>query len=281
MIAPFGHDGWHDGNARLCRGVVVHKRLRPKPHAMRYNVFTVMLDVDCIAAVAARTPWLGHNRFNLISFYDRDHLCGTGEAIGDAVRRVFREAGHDVERARILLLCYPRLLGYVFNPLSVFLLVGESGAVRAVLYEVNNTFGERKSYVVAAGTASGGVYAQACDKELYVSPFTPAQGRYGFRLAWSAERVLVGVHLSDSQGPLLKTHFNGTPALLTGRAIVRATLAMPFMTAKVMAGIHIEAVKLWFKGVPLVRRHRSPVYSVTVVSAGRPQRAADPPQPAD
>ncbi len=251
-------------------GNVVHKRLRPRQHALSYRVFTLLADVDQIGVLASRLRLFSYNSFNACSIYDSDFGPGDGTPISVHARRCFESAGMATEGRRILLLAYPRVAGYAFNPMSTFFLMGDDGRLEAVNYEVSNTFSERKGYVLAAGSPdTGGVYAQACRKELFVSPFASQSGRYIFRVYPPAERVTVGVAYDDGHGPLIKTHFHGDQHVLTDLSLSRAMIRIPLMTFKVMAAIHYEALKLWLKGIPLVARHTSPRYSASFAGIRR------------
>jgi len=246
-------------------GVVVHKRLHPKQHAFSYRVFALCLDVDEIERLDRDLRLFSRNRFNLLSFHDRDLGDGDKAPIAERARALLDDAGLGSFGARIEIVCYPRVLGYVFNPLSVYFCRDQDGCVGAVIYEVSNTFGERKSYVIAAGASRNGVLAQSCDKELYVSPYTHAAGTYEFHMMPPGERALIGVALRESGRPVLKTHFSGTRLALSDRVITAMLVRRPLMTLKVIAAIHVEAARLWAKGVPLVTRHTSPSYSTTIV----------------
>lgn len=247
-------------------GTVVHERVTPKRHAFAYRVFSLCLDVDDIDRLDGRLRWFSRNRRNLMSFYDRDHGRADGQPVGETVRAILADAGLAEAGARILLLCYPRVLGFVFNPLSVYFCYRSDGALGAIIYEVSNTFGERKSYVIPAHPTAQGVVSQRCDKEMYVSPFTDRDGSYAFHVLPPGERVVVGVNLSDAAGLVLITHFTGDRRTLDDRSILSLLLRHPLMTLKVVASIHIEALRLWLKGVPLVTRHTSPPFSYTVIS---------------
>lgn len=252
--------------AAIFSGRVVHKRLRPKLHALDYGVFTFLLDVDAIDGVAKRLRLFSRNRFNLFSFHDRDHGAGDGTSVGDIARQSLVAAGRPVDGRRIQVLTYPRMLGYVFNPLSVFYVTAPDGTLESLVYEVSNTFGERKSYVVAAGESQmGGVYAQSCAKEMFVSPFASGSGGYTFRVTVPDTTALVAVMFSDADGALIKTHFKGDASDMTDGALLRLVLRHRLLTLKVIAAIHYEAFKLWWKGVPLTTRHVSPSYSTTPV----------------
>ena len=249
-------------------GRVSHKRLRPKPHALNYGVFALLLDVDRIDALAERLRFFSRNRINVLSFYDRDHGAGDGSSVGDIARRSLESAGLAHEGRKIHLLTYPRVLGYVFNPLSVYYVFAPTGELESLVYEVSNTFGERKSYVLSAGAAqTGGVFAQSCAKEMFVSPFASARGRYSFRVAPPDDGAVVAVLFSDADGALIKTLFKAQRKDLTDGQIVRHAARFPLLTLKIIAAIHYEALKLWLKGVPLTARHASPRYSTTPLAA--------------
>ncbi|MEO1206243.1 MAG: DUF1365 domain-containing protein [Pseudomonadota bacterium] len=260
--------------ARLCVGEVVHKRLRPKQHSLKYPVFSLLLDVDRIDDAARTTKGFARNRFAPASFHDADHGADDGTSVGDHARALFYEAGL-LERgadSRVLLLCYPRIFGYVFNPLSVFYAFDKSDTLTGLIYEVNNTFKERTSYVIPCGEPLADttgqnkpqrVYAQSCSKQMFVSPFASQTGSYGFRISHPEDGILVGVNFRDADGPLLRTHFKAEAVPLTTTALNRALVRMPLMTLKVMAAIHYEAARLWIKGVPLVRGQSKARYSIS------------------
>jgi uncharacterized protein len=259
-----------DAAASLVRGTVVHKRLRPHTHALSYAVFSLLLDLDRLDEAPRVCRLFAHNRFGLIAFHDRDHLAAPSGSIADTARHIFREAGFATDDARVFLLAYPRVFGFAFNPLAVFYLVAPDETIRAVIYEVRNTFGGRVTYVTAAGEPANGVYAHGHSKEMVVSPFAAVNGRYGFRLAIDPARVLLAVNFRDADGPLIKTHFSGVSEPLTTASAASVLARMPLTTFRVVAGIHWEALKLWLKGVPLVPRPRvAPAGSVraSVVSS--------------
>lgn len=253
----------------LYEGTVVHKRLMPRRHAFAYRVFALCLDVDEIDVLDQRLRLFSRNRRNLLGFRDADHGASGTEPVGDKARQLLDRCGLGACGTRIQLVCYPRLLGYVFNPLSVYFCRDSTGKVGAVIYEVTNTFGERKSYVIPTEAETGSI-VQSCAKEMYVSPFTAASGSYGFHGTAPCDQIVIGVNFREGGRPVLKTHFRGVQRPLDDRTIAGVVARHPLMTAKVIGAIHFEALRLWLKGVPLVTRHTSPSYSFTLVE--RPQR---------
>lgn len=252
----------------LYRGSVMHARLGPVQHRFRYRVFTLLIDLDELPALAGRLRWLSHNRFNLMSLHDRDHgeRAAAGEGLRTWAERTLCAAGISPPAGRIELLCFPRLLGYVFNPLSLWLCRDREGRLRAVIYEVHNTFGGRHAYAlpVAAGQDEGAI-AQRCGKDFYVSPFVPMDAQYSFRLKAPAESFALLIRERGPEGEILRAAIAGRRRPLTDRELLKAFVAHPLMTLKVIGAIHWQALRLWRKGA---RFHRDP--------AKRPRPGAAP-----
>jgi uncharacterized protein len=260
-------------SSAIYAGQVVHKRLAPRQHAFTYRVFALALDVDEISSIAQSLRSFGRNQRRLISFYDADYGRRDGCAVDAYIRSVLAEAGLEEAGKRVVLLCYPRLLGFVFNPLSVYFCYDAADCIKAVVYEVSNTFRERTSYVIPVAATHADQVHQVCAKEMYVSPFTPRTGQYSFHVLPPCKDVVLGVSLRDGNGPLLKTHFRGARLPLTDKTLARMIARHPMMTAKVVGGIHFEAIRLWLKGVPLVRRHTSGRHTISVIKPFSPNVA--------
>ena len=251
----------------LYSGVVGHTRLRPRRHALRYRIFMLLLDLDELGRLNADLRLFKVNRPALLSFYECDHADSGPGPLKAKIVKLLADAELPVGGA-IRLLCMPRVLGFVFNPISVYFCHGADGRLGAILYEVNNTFGQRHSYLIAAPDPSKGVIQQDCDKRLFVSPFMQMDMTYRFRVVPPSDDVRLMIDGSDGQGPLITTSFLASRQDIDDGTILKALLAHPLMTLMVVAGIHWEALKLFLKGVRLVRRAPAPPEPVTVVLPG-------------
>lgn len=242
----------------LYAGQVIHVRSRPKRHRLRYRVFSLLVDLDEMPRLDGSLRLFSHNRRGLFSVHDRDHGDGEIGGLKRWVGDLLREGGIAEDCPQILMLCYPRILGYVFNPLTVYFCKDAAGSLRAVLYEVCNTFGERHSYLipVEAGTDEDTI-AQQCEKRMYVSPFMPMDCHYRFRVVPPGDDISIAINEEDSDGPLLHASFSGKRRALTDRTLLGAFFTYPLMTLKVTAAIHWEALRLWAKGVPIHRHARA------------------------
>jgi uncharacterized protein len=233
-------------NSAIYEGAVTHTRIFPARHSFRYRVFSLLLDLDEIDALDKSSRLFAHNRAALASFHDRDH--GDGRPLREWATAKLAEAGMEAG-GPIRLLCYPRLLGYVFNPLSVWFCYRKDGALAATIYEVHNTFGERHAYVLRAGTNDDQI-RQECAKAFYVSPFLSFDCRYSFRIQPPGESVVIAIRETEGGAPVLDAAFSGCRKPLTDKALAWALLRHPLMTLKIVAAIHYEAFRLWLKRVP-------------------------------
>jgi DUF1365 family protein len=247
----------------LYHGAVVHRRTRPKRHKLRYSVFNILFDLDELPALGRGLRFFSHNRFNLFSFFDRDHGDGK-QPLRQHVEGILSRHGIDISGGPVRLLCMPRVLGYVFNPISVYFCHRPSGELAAILYEVNNTFGERHNYLIPASGNTEEIVAQTSDKRFHVSPFLPIGLRYRFRIAPPGETASVSVHVHDGQGLLVAASLSAKRMELTNGALLMTFVTFPLLTFKVVAGIHWEALKLWLKGVEVHTKPQPPERRLTL-----------------
>lgn len=240
----------------LYRGVVTHRRFRPRDHRLKYRVFWLLLDLDEIEGLDRRLRWFSRGRFNLLSFHDRDHGDGSGRGLRDQVDGLLRRAGIELKGGAVRLLTMPRVLGFVFNPISLYYCHGADGRLVAMIYEVTSTFGVRHAYVipVAAADSARGVIDQGAAKALYVSPFMGMEMDYAFHGKAPDQTLALRIDGLDAEGVLIAANMVGERVALDDRAILSACAAMPLLTLKVVAGIHWEALKLFLKGVRLTRQ---------------------------
>lgn len=256
----------------LYRGEVRHHRLRPRDHRLRYRVFWLLLDLAEIDGLDRRLRLFSRDRFNLLAFYDRDHGDRSGGDLRSHVTACLARAGVDIGSGPIRLLTMPRVLGYVFNPISVYYCHMPDGTLAAMVYEVASTFGEHHAYVVpiAEPDRASGRIRQAAAKALYVSPFLDMDMDYRFSGHAPGMQLRLAVLCADAQGPLLTASLAAHRRPLSDRDLAYAVAAMPLLTLKVIVAIHWEALKLWLKGVRLTRRPAPAAEGVTVGAALRP-----------
>lgn len=251
--------------ALLYRMRVMHARHQPFPHRFEYRIWTLLLDIDRTAEVAARSRLFSAERRGIVSFQSRDHGARDGSPLRPWVEAALARAGLGDCAARIRLLAMPRILGYVFNPISIYFCDREDGTPGAVLYEVKNTFGDQHAYI--APLAGAAPWRHAAEKVMHVSPFIDMQCRYGFTLSRPADRFAMAIDQRDAEGaPLLTATMAGRAVPMTDRALASALAALPFVTAKTIAAIHWEALRLWRKGARFHSRPAPPEPPVTVAA---------------
>ena len=253
----------------IYEGHVVHQRLSPRRHHLRYSLFQVLFDLDRLPELDRRLRWFSHDRLNLFSFFDADHGDGRASPLRGYVDEVLTTAGIDLAGGPIRLLCLPRVFGYAFNPISIYWCHRADGRLAAMLYEVNNTFGQRHSYLIPVDPdADGQVARQSCDKALHVSPFMDMAISYDFIITAPGETISTSVNGRMPGGePMITANFSGVRHALTDARLLRALVVYPLLTLKVVAAIHWEAIKLLAKGIRPRPAPPKPDLPVSVVAA--------------
>ncbi len=256
-------------SSAIYTGQVAHRRYAPKQHALRYRVYSLLLDIDELDRLDEELRWFSVDRFNLLSFRRRDHGPRDGSALRPWARRVLGDAGVEIGCGRIQLLVYPRILGYGFDPLTVWYCHDESGRLAGIIHEVRNTFGEYHCYVAPVGRTEGEPVTHTADKVFHVSPFFDVAGTYDFRLRPPGAAVSVVIDYSEAGEPLLTASFSGVRSPLTDRNLLRRFWSHPLVTFKVIAGIHWEALKLFRKRVGFRSKPEPPSVGVTYAAETR------------
>ena len=232
----------------LYSGSVMHRRVTPRPHRFRYRAFWLLVDLEQRANWPKKPTLLSFNRPNLFSLYDRDHGNGTDTPLRIQIDQLLLRNGLNISGGRVRLLCMPRILGFCFNPISVYFCNFSDGRPAALVYEVHNTFAERHSYVIPLSGVSNR-YHHGCKKQFYVSPFLEMDLTYAFSVVEPDERLAIAIRVNNSDATLLFASMAGQKRPLSDAELLKHFFLMPAMTLKVYFAIHWEALRLWTKGI--------------------------------
>ena len=250
-------------NSCIYNGTVIHKRYKPKEHFFKYSVFSLFLDLSELEILNNNIKFFSINKFNLISFFEKDHGNRDDSSLVGWVKKNLEQNQINTEKIKIKLLCYPRIFGYVFNPLSIFFVYNQNDTLVSILYEVKNTFGEQHTYVFKIDNENN-LIQNNCSKKFHVSPFIEMDCNYFFRILKPGERLSVIIDQYDEVGKILYASQDGKKANLTGKELIKSYLKHPLMTFKIISAIHFEAFKLWIKGIKLIKKKFKIKNNITV-----------------
>ena len=237
----------------IYNGAVIHKRFKPKKHFFKYNVFSLLIDLSELEDLDKRIKFFSFNKFNLVSFYEKDHGHRDGSSLVEWIKKNLNENDINSKDIRIKLLCYPRIFGYVFNPLSVFFIYDSSEKLISILYEVKNTFGEQHTYIFKVKDDAN-LFQHNCSKKFHVSPFIEMNCDYFFRILKPGEKISVIIDQYQTDEKILYASQDGKRVDFTSKELLKSYLKHPLMTFKIISAIHYEAFKLWTKGIKFIKK---------------------------
>ena len=240
-------------NSAIYNGQVIHKRFKPKVHYFRYNVFSLLIDLSELEAIDKEISFFSLNKFNLISFFEKDHGERDGSSLINWVNKNLEKNNIPIQDIKIKILCYPRILGFVFNPLSVFYVYNLQNKLISILYEVKNTFGEQHTYIFKI-TKDENLVQNKCAKKFHVSPFIEMDCNYFFRLLKPGDKISVIIDQYDKEDKILFASQDGIRTDFNSKELIRSYLKHPLMTFKIIIAIHYEAFKLWIKGIKFIKK---------------------------
>ncbi len=232
-------------NSCIYNGEVTHTRFKPVKHFLKYDTFSFLIDLDEIDQLNRNNLIFSYNKFNIFSFYDKDHGQRNGEPLKKWVLNKLKKFKLNFKIDKIKLLCYPRIFGYVFNPLSIFYCY-QNNSLKAIFYEVKNTFNEQHTYIFK--TKNNGKLKQNCKKKFYVSPFMDMNTFYDFKLVNPKQKLFVSIKQKDKKGLVLVAIQKGKRKEFTFIQLLINFFKYPLMTLKIILAIHFEAFLLWRKG---------------------------------
>ena len=237
----------------IYNGQVIHKRFKPKEHFFKYKVFSLLLDLSELSLLDRELKIFSYNKFNILSFYDIDHGPRDGTSLISWVKENLNNNNINSNEIKIKLLCYPRVLGYVFNPLSIFFVYDKNLNLISILYEVKNTFGEQHTYVFKIDKDNQ-FLEHSCKKKFHVSPFIEMNCLYYFKILKPTDKLSVVINQNDDSGKLLFASQDGLKNELNNKNLMISYISNPLMSFKIIGAIHFEAFKLWIKGIKLVKK---------------------------
>ena len=240
-------------NSCIYNGSVIHKRFKPKEHFFKYKVFSLLIDLSELNELNDKLKFFSLNKFNLISFYEKDHGERDGSSLINWVKLNLNINNISTENIKIKLLCYPRILGYVFNPLSVFYIYDKHNKLITILYEVKNTFGEQHTYIFRIDQDHN-VFKHDCSKKFHVSPFIEMNCNYFFKLLKPSQKISIIINQYQDNEKILYASQDGNRVNFTSIELIKSYLKHPLMTLKIILAIHFEAFKLWAKGIKFIKK---------------------------
>jgi uncharacterized protein len=240
-------------NSCIYNGEVNHTRFKPVKHFLNYKTFSLFIDLDEIEQLDQSISIFSHNKFNIFSFYNKDHGDRDGNCLKKWVISNLKKYKIEGNISKIKILCYPRIFGYVFNPLSIFYCY-ENEKLKSIFYEVKNTFNEQHTYIFKI--KDGEEIKQKCKKKFYVSPFMDMETFYNFKLIDPNQRLSVMIKQTDAEGTVLTATQTGYKKEFNFKQLLINFFKYPLMTLKIISSIHFEALLLWKKGAIYRKRDK-------------------------
>ena len=240
-------------NSSIYNGQVIHKRFKPKVHYFKYNVFSLLIDLSELEILDKKVNFFSYNKVNLISFYDKDHGERNGSSLVEWVHNNLKKNTISTDDIKIKILCYPRIFGFVFNPLSVFYVYNLNDQLISILYEVKNTFDEQHTYIFRV-EKDANLIQNNCSKKFHVSPFIEMDCNYFFQLLKPGNKISVIIDQYDAQDKILYASQDGVRSDFNTKCLIKSYLKHPIMTFKIILAIHYEAFKLWTKGIKFIKK---------------------------
>ncbi|MAS87918.1 MAG: hypothetical protein CMH30_08110 [Micavibrio sp.] len=239
-------------------GKVYHARHMPFSHQFTYKVVTFFIDIDTLSALDKKLKLFSFNRFGIFSVNNKDHATRDGKDIRPWIEKAARDKEIDIQGGKIFMLGFPRMWGYLFNPITVYYCTDRHGALKAVMHQVKNTFGEMHSYFIPVTDIKDGLVTQDHEKVFHVSPFIHMDCHYHFKFTLPAETFFFAIHQQTPEGKILTATWEGNRKEFTDKNLFNALIKNTFQSVKIITAIHWEALKLWIKGAKYISKPEPP-----------------------